>query len=837
MSVLELKLFGGLNISLDGAPLLDLKSQKGQALLCYLAITHKRYTRSALAGLFWTDMPQTNALMNLRKVLNRIKPVASYLSISRDMLAFNQEAPYWLDIDEFCAAAMAPFETNRLLYAASLYQGDFLDGFTSDGSPLFDEWILNERVRLRNIAVSCLQQLVKIFSSQHDYPAAIRSQRRLLSIEPWHEEAHRELMLLLALYGQRSAALRQYEICRSILAVELGVDPEPATVQLYEQIKTDKIQAERSPPQTLTTLSGRLLQSNLPVQTTPFIGRAADLGVLQGYLADPGVRLVTIIGPGGIGKTRLALACADKQAAEPQAVTFFPHGVYFVSLAGLETTHLILPAVAEALALRFIDGEDSTQQLLRFLRHKEMLLVLDNYEHLLAGTELIDQILRMAPGIKLLITSREKLNRRAEYLLPVGGLAYPSEDPDLPYTPQALVQYSAIQLFEQSARRVKPGFVLSAENQQAVLGICRLVQGMPLGIVLAATWIEILAPHEILDEINQDLDFLKTEEGDVPDRQRSLRAAFNHSWRRLSDNERSVFCQLSIFRGGFTHQAAQVVVGAALQDLQTLVHKSMLSNIKAGRYDVHELMRQFAAEELDHFPDLAAAVRSRHSAYYCSFLHARIQDWHNARQMNTLALVTAEADNAQTAWGWAVSHSDWPHLLSAIDSWGWYHEWRGRYTDGRVLWEEVSRKAEYQSDKDRELNTDCLRLWSKALAWSGRFSHVHTSALTRLHQSLALLERPELADQDIRQEKAFILFNLADHYISLDRNKARELLEPSLALYEELGIPWGISMDLAELGRLDWGTGNYAAALDRTSSWFEDPTRIGGSAGTGPFDE
>ena len=263
----------------------------------------------------------------------------------------------------------------------------------------------------------------------------------------------------------------------------------------------------------------------------------------------------------------------------------------------------------------------------------------------------------------------------------------------LPYTPQALAQYSAIQLFEQSARRVKPGFVLSAENQQAVLGICRLVQGMPLGIVLAAAWIEMLAPHEILDEMNQDLDFLKTEEEDVPDRQRSLRAAFNHSWRRLTENERSIFRQLSVFRGGFTHQAAQVVVGASLQDLQTLVHKSLLSNSKAGRYDVHELMRQFAAEELDHSPDLAAAVRSRHSAYYCAFLHEHDQDWHNVRQMDTLAVVTAEADNAQTAWRWAVSHNDWPHLLSAIDSWGWYHEWRGRYTDGEVLWKEISRES------------------------------------------------------------------------------------------------------------------------------------------------
>ena len=187
---------------------------------------------------------------------------------------------------------------------------------------------------------------------------------------------------------------------------------------------------------------------------------------------------------------------------------------------------------------------------------------------------------------------------------------------------------------------------------------------------------------------------MKTEEEDVPDRQRSLRATFNHSWRRLTEHERSVFRQLSVFRGGFTQRAAQVVVGASLHDLQTLVHKSLLSNSKAGRYDVHELMRQFAAEELDHSPDLAAAVRSRHSAYYCSFLHEHDPNWHNARQTETLAVVTAEADNAQAAWNWAVKHNGLAAPASrAIDSWGWYHEWRGRYTDGEVLWKEISRES------------------------------------------------------------------------------------------------------------------------------------------------
>ena len=820
MSVLELKLFGGLNISADGSPLRRLNSQKGMALLCYLAVTHKHFSRSTLAGLFWSDMPETSALMNLRKVLNRIKPVAPYLTITRNMLGFNIDAPYWLDVDEFCKAAEEEADIHRLQYAVSLYQGNFMEGFSCESAPLFADWILGEREKLREIALDCLQKLVWAFTGQQDYLAAIRFQRQILEMEPWQEEAHREMMLLLAKSGQRIAALHQYETCRSILSAELGVELDIATVQLYEQIRTNQIRDDL-PSHQSTMTPGRHAQSNLPAQTTPFIGRGAELTVLHKYLVGSDVRLVTIIGPGGIGKTRLALAAAYQQVVVPSGSAFFSDGVYYISLAGVGTPNLLLPAVAEAIAFRFTEGDDPAQQLLQFLRHKKMLLVLDNYEHLLGGTGLIDEILRVAPAIKLLITSREKLNRQAEYLLPVGGMDYPLEVPGVPYTAQELADYSAIQLFQQSARRVLPGFDITHKNQQAVLGICRLVQGMPLGIVLAAAWMEMLTPYEIYAEMSRDLDFLITDVEDVPDRQRSLRAAFNYSWRRLSENERRIFCQLSVFRGGFTYQAAKIIVGATLQDFHILVNKSLMSPSNSGRYDIHELLRQFAAKELADFTDQEAAVRKLHSAYYCTFLQQHTQNWHTARQLDTLSTVTAEVDNAQTAWDWAVSQNDWPNLLRATDSWASYHIMCGRFTDGEALWKEVSDQAQHQYNLEIVHDADGLRMWAKALAWQGRFSFLRFNALQKLEDALSLLERPELSDQDTRADRAFIFFNCGAQYTSLDRKTAREHLEASLSLYQELNDSWGIAVSLMSLGNLDWGTGRYAPATERIQASLE----------------
>ncbi len=816
MATLELRFLGGLRIIQDGQLLLELKSRKGQALLCYLAVTHKRFSRSALAGLFWPDMPETEALMNLRKVLNRVKPVFPLLAISRETLAFNQEAPYWLDVEEFETGVVARTDIRRLQVACSLYQGDFLDGFECDDFPLFYPWVVSQRARLREAALNGLQTLITYFPDRQNYPDAIQYARQLLTIEPWQEETHRDLMRLLALTGQRSAALVQYETCSRLLAEELGVEPAPATVHLYEQIKAGELEGMKDGETYLLPLQPAAPLQNLPVQTTPFVGRDLELSTLEKYLSDPNVRLITILGPGGMGKTRLALAAAEAQVDGQEPSSLFPQGVFFVSLARLETPDQLIPAIAEAVNFRFVENEEPKEQLLRFLRQKTMLLVLDNFEHLRSRASLLDEILSTAAGIKMLVTSREKLNLQAEQLFPIGGMVFPAGSGAANgEVRKPLTDYSAIQLFCERAQRVHSGFALTPANQLYVVDICRLVQGMPLGIVLASAWLEMLSPQEIVAEMRQNLNFLETTMGDVPERQRSLRAAFNHSWRMLPDPERDVFQQLSIFRGGFTRHASQTITGASLHDLQGLVNKSLLMVTPGGRYEIHELLRQFAAEKLAQAVEIADGVRDRHSAYYCNFLHDHTENWHTARQLETLTAISREADNVQAAWHWALERGEWLRLAQAVDSLGWYYEWHGRIAEGASAFQEIVDKADALASQKEAASPVIYRLWAKALAWQGKFAMNNHDALQRIQDGLGLIERLELAHQEIRQEKAFLLHEMGIQFYSLDRQKSRQLVEQSLALYQATGDSWGIANDLIVLGKLDWGTGHYALAQER----------------------
>lgn len=310
MARLEMKFLGGLTLQQDGVALTDVKSQKGQALLCYLAVSQKQASRPYLAALFWPEMPESRALRNLRKVLQRLQPLKPYLVITRETVAFDQEADSWLDVAEFEVGTAVKKDIPSLQKAISLYQDDFLDGFMLADAPLFEEWVLAQRARLREVALATLHQLVEHFREQGEYETAVAYARQHLTIEPWHEETHRELMRLLALSGQRSAALAQYESCRRLLADELGIAPTVETVQLVEQIKAGELGREAEPA--LSTLSGSrrakgergsrgesLPLHNLPPQMTPFVGREAELARLGHLLSEPDVHLITILGPGG----------------------------------------------------------------------------------------------------------------------------------------------------------------------------------------------------------------------------------------------------------------------------------------------------------------------------------------------------------------------------------------------------------------------------------------------------------------------------------------------------------------------------------------------------------
>ena len=379
-------------------------------------------------------------------------------------------------------------------------------------------------------------------------------------------------------------------------------------------------------------------QINLPAEPNPFVGRENEIREVKRQLAQ--TRLLTLSGPGGMGKTRLALKAAREMTAD------FADGVFFIPLAPIRSVDNLVQTIAEAVRFPLATQEDPQHQLLRYLKRKQLLLVMDNFEHLLDGVGIVSQMIQTAPSLKVLATSREKLNLQSETNLNIGGMHSPDkaalEDP---------LNSDAVTLFIQRACMVQPGFDPSPDELKQITKICQIVEGMPLAIELAAAWLHILTVTEIAAELKQGFDFLATEARDAPQRHRSVRTVFDHSWTMLEPVERQVFMRLSVFRGGFTRQAAQQVTGASLQQLVGLLNKSFLSSEPAtGRLEVHELLRQYAQERLEQDPQVALSAQDAHAVYFADFMQegwARLRD---SRQLTALAEIEADIENVRAAW-------------------------------------------------------------------------------------------------------------------------------------------------------------------------------------------
>jgi predicted ATPase len=468
--------------------------------------------------------------------------------------------------------------------------------------------------------------------------------------------------------------------------------------------------------------------------------------------------------------------------------------------------------VAEALGFRFYEEGQPRQQLLDYLREKNMLLIMDNFEHLVEGAGLVTEILHTAPEVKILATSRARLNVGGEHLFTVAGMSFPTLETQVDAT-----GYSAVKLFLSSVRRIQPSFEPTADELTEVVRICRLVEGMPLGILLAAAWTEILTPSEIAAEIGRGLDFLKTDLRDLPERQRSLRAVFDHSWNLLLEQERKVFQRLSVFRGGFTRDAAHKVTGASLPDLMGLLNKSLLYRSARGRYEAHELLKQYAAEKLDRSPAASQAARDQHSAYYLAALRDWETDLKGARQQIALAELEADFENARAAWNWALDRGRVEHLEQAIYSLFAFYGWRMRLQEGEAACRKAaSRLAAVEKIVRLRFSTgDMPRMLAQILSFQSWYNRLQgrTEVCAQLMQrSLALLERAESDGQDIRSAKAYILLEMGDVESESNRKQARRLYEQVLGLFRVLGDRWGMSKTLHSLGWLAWNLGAFSEA-------------------------
>lgn len=452
---------------------------------------------------------------------------------------------------------------------------------------------------------------------------------------------------------------------------------------------------------------------SLPTPATRFVGRSEEVRQIVERLNDPAVRLLSLVGPGGAGKTRLAIAAAGEIGREGDGR--FLDGVYFVPLAPLCTCDSMVTSVAQTVGFRFRQSEEPPRrQLLDFLRRKRVLLVMDNFEHLLddGGADLPADILENAPDVSILATSRTRLNVQGEHLITIGGMRAPdaytirrwqaiaaTDEEAEAALARAVTDYAAVRLFAQSAARVRPGFRLRPDNVADVARICRQVQGLPLGIELAAAWLEALSLPEIAAEIEHNLDILATEQRGVPDRQRSIRAVFDTSWALLSDRERAILPMLSVFRGGFAREAAEFVAAATLRDLLGLVNKSWLQPVElrvaerssanadelrvkdapselvtrssslvapSGRFMLHALLRQYAEQKLADLPELEEQARDRQARYFARFLESNMRRMQGAEQARAFDAVAEEFDDIHQAWEWWARRGEFGRLVDQM---------------------------------------------------------------------------------------------------------------------------------------------------------------------------
>jgi predicted ATPase/DNA-binding SARP family transcriptional activator len=799
MSHLTISLLGPLQVSLAGQAIGGFAYNKARALLAYLVVEADRtHQRDTIVGLLWPEMTDVAARTNLRQVLTSLRdtigsgdPAAPFLITTRDTLQFNPASDYTLDVTHFVALLEAcakhrhrhmsrcPACAARLEEAVQLYRGDFLAELSSVDSAPFEEWLVLKREALHQRAVEALTHLAHYHERWGDVPRARQLLTRLIELEPWDEMAHAHLMCLLAQAGQRSAALAQYETCRRMLVEQFGVKPSAATMKLYEQIREGISIEESTPPRS----------SELPIVTTKLIGRAVELAELSDLLSDPAHRLLTIVGPGGIGKTRLAVAASTANAP------IFDDGVAFIPLAALNSADLLPATILSALGLTLEQQTNPERQLIDYLRARELLLVLDSFEHLLATVELVSRIIQQAPKVALLITSRERLALQAEQVFELAGLDYPVSE-----APEEIACYQAVQLFVERAQRLQRKFQLAPDNAAAVARICRLVEGLPLAIELAASTVSVQSCAAIADDIANDLRALATRLRDVPERHRSMWAAFEHSWRLLTGDEQTVFSCLSVFRGGFQLEAAQHIAGASAAQLAALIDKSLVQRGAAGRYDLHELLSHYGHEKLIGLGEIEQA-QERHLTWFMQFAAEAEAQLMGKEQAKWLEQLEVENDNLRAALQWSLERGLFDRaaqLAAAL----WRFWWtRGYLSEGRQWY---SRIVAHREALSTGMSVKLFNQAAVLAAQQGDFDEAQ-----RLFEANLALNR-ELGNMS---GTANVLNNLGALAIEQAQyDQARAFLEESLPLRRQLGNQAHIAATLNNLGTVALCQADLASA-------------------------
>jgi len=842
MTRLQLHFFGPMQAEIGAIPL-HFATAKVVALLAYLAIEPERpYRREQLAALLWPDLPDADARRNLRLTLHRLKQSVAAVDpdLADALLRADRSTVQWhaaaadVDVTRFLDL-LAAAETHdhprldvcdrcreTLTTAAALLQGELLAGFGLDDSLPFDEWLVIQREFFHHRALRLLSTLADIAERRGAYDEAFAFAQRQLALEPWHEAAHRQAMRALGLGGDRDRALAQYETCRTVLAEELGVEPAPETTTLYQRIRDNRFDSRPA----------SLPLHHLPADLTPFIGRDDELARITTVLQGEAARLLTLIGPGGSGKTRLAVQAARQVAASAPDDC---DAVYFVALAAAEGRQTAVTTLAARLNVSLSGADDPLQEVLQHLKPQNWLLLLDNLEQLDGAAGLVAAILQAAPAVRILATSREPLGLQGEQRLPVGGLPYPSVGAE------EVQRSPAVALFVQSARQMSPGFRLDETAAAAVVELCHLVDGLPLGLELAAGWVRLMDCPAIVHEAKKNLAFLATDLQNVPPRHRSLNVIFHQTWGMLSAQLQTVLAQAALFPADFTLSALQgIVPGASILDLATLLDKSLLRRSAANHYELHPLLKQFVRRES---PPPTGAER-RFAQFYLQDAAQREEALYGRTPQQAARHIRRELINLRQAWLWGGAHKLWPEMAAALPALRRFYQMEGLFAEAvDGLNEALDAVADLP---EAELFVVALRLdLSFFLGQQGRYDPAIRQAQAAL-QLAARRESPQLAAvahasigewrrhqgqfeaAAARLQQALERFSPASSpakaaafnelgFCHMGRGQypaARRAFQEALAIFEERDDPSGTAVTLGNLGYVAQRQGSYDDARE-----------------------
>jgi predicted ATPase/DNA-binding SARP family transcriptional activator len=703
---LTIRLFGPFEVRLHGQPLRPLRTRKGEWLFALLTLRHDQpVDRSWLAGTLWPNSGSREGSDNLRRTLTDLRqalgpeaerlqsPTAHTLRLCLngadvDLLAFDRAVarggihPPDGAYPERSEVALASLEQ-----AVSLYRGSLVEG-------CYEEWVLAERRAREEAYLAALETLARAATCRGDRAAAERYLRLAVAADPLRENAQRALMEVLAARGNYAAALLCYRELRLHLQRQLNAAPDPETTALFQYLRDrahgqDGRRAAASresltPTQPATqslpsgTLGGSSRLSNLPVPPTPLIGRENEVAAARELLLRAEVRLVTLTGAPGIGKTRLGLAVAAG------LVDDFEDGLFFVDLAPLRDPALVSSAIAHSLGVREIAGTPLLESLKAYLRQKQALLLLDNFEHLLAAAPLAAELLAGGAPLKVLVTSRAALHLRGEKEFPVPPLALPpkvdgkwlivdgparvvsSARSTINHQPSTISQYAAVELFIQRALDARPNLALSEENAWAVAAICGRLDGLPLAIELAAARMRLFSPTALLSRLDRRLALLTGGPRDLPARHQTLSDAIAWSYDLLPPSCQRLFRRLAVFVGGFTMEAAEAVCSdfaQLLDGVSTLLDKNLLREVEDRRGELRfrmlETIRDYGLECLVASGEEEAA-RQQHAEFFLALAEeAEPELWRDAGWLDRLE---SEHDNFRAALDWcfqAVDSGQW----------------------------------------------------------------------------------------------------------------------------------------------------------------------------------